>query len=43
MEAEQQKVAEAEAAAEEAEIQQPEDIPDEPLEVIGENEEETAE
>mgnify|MGYP007022150525 FL=1 len=42
MEAEQQKVAEAEAAKEEAEIQQPEDIPDEPLEVIGENEEETA-
>lgn len=43
MEAEQQKVAEAQVAAESAEIQQPEDIPDEPLEVIGENEEETAE
>lgn len=42
MEAKQQKIAEAEAAAE-AEIQQPEDIPEEPLEVIGENEEETAE
>ena len=36
LEAEQQKVAEAEAAAEAAEIQQPEDIPEEPLEVIGE-------
>ena len=43
MEAEQQKVTEAQAAAESAEIQQSEDIPDEPLEVIGENEEETAE
>lgn len=43
MEAEQQKVEEAQAAAEAAEIQQPEDIPEEPLEVIGENEEETAE
>ena len=43
MEAEQQKVQEAQAATEAAEIQQPEDIPDEPLEVIGENEEETAE
>ena len=43
METEQQKVQEAQAAAESAEIQQPEDIPDEPLEVIGENEKETAE
>lgn len=43
MEAEQQKVEEAKAAAEEAEIQQPEDIPEEPIEVIGENEEKTAE
>ena len=43
MEAEQQKIQEAQAAAEAAEIQQQEDIHEEPLEVIGENEEETAE
>lgn len=43
LEAEKQKDEEAREAAEESEIQQPEDIPEEPLEVIGENEEETAE
>lgn len=43
LEVEKQKDEEACEAAAEAEIQQPEDIPEEPIEVIGENEKETAE
>lgn len=43
LEVEKQKDEEAYEAAAEAEIQQPEDIPEEPIEVIGENEKETAE
>lgn len=43
LEVEKQKDEEACEAAAEAEIQQPKDIPEEPIEVIGENEKETAE